>query len=203
MMESVRSRFAVYLIPPYRIARDVAEIHRMLHKQFGFVAAGRFQVHATLKGFFKKTPGPITPLVTQLDTFFAAQAPFPVEIHGLRCDEIGVGLNVSQLGDAPNLELLACRERVVKAVRPFIASDCDFVAADLGQPFEAHLTLAFRDIPPVMQAEVLAYLRDAPIPLTGTFTADTFHLLEFFSERWTGHWEQDLTWRLLKSWSLC
>jgi hypothetical protein len=32
VIESVRFRFAVYLIPPYRIAQDMAEIHRMLRK---------------------------------------------------------------------------------------------------------------------------------------------------------------------------
>jgi 2'-5' RNA ligase len=51
------------------------------------VAAARFQVHATLKGFFKKTPGPLKPLMACLDAVFAAQKPFPVEIHGLRDDD--------------------------------------------------------------------------------------------------------------------
>jgi pimeloyl-ACP methyl ester carboxylesterase len=60
-------RYAVYLIPPYTISRQVAEVHQLLEKQFGLKAAGRFQVHATIKGFFKKTPGPLEPLVARLD----------------------------------------------------------------------------------------------------------------------------------------
>ncbi|MBC8264836.1 MAG: hypothetical protein H8E47_12005 [Anaerolineales bacterium] len=42
--EHANSRFAVYLIPPYKVARAVAEIHQMLRKQFGFIAADQFQV---------------------------------------------------------------------------------------------------------------------------------------------------------------
>ncbi|MBC7249715.1 MAG: 2'-5' RNA ligase family protein [Anaerolineae bacterium] len=199
--ELTRSRFAVYLIPPYKIARDVAEIHYMLRKQFGFIAADQFQVHATIKGFFKKTPGPLDPLIEHLDAVFAVQRPFAVHFSGFRIDQIGIGLNISRLDNAPNPEMMALRQRVVDAVRPFIAPDCDFVAADLGQPFEAHITLAFRDISPSMHEAVLDYLREAPLP-TEPFIADTFHFLEFFSRDWEGDWEQTLTWRLIKWWRL-
>jgi len=129
--EHVKSRFAVYLIPPYNIARSVTGIHQMLRKQFGFIAADRFQVHATIKGFFKKTPGPLGPLVECLDAVFAAQRPFTVEFSGFRRDSGGIGLNVSRIGEELNPEMMALRERVVDAVRPFIAPDCDFVEEDL------------------------------------------------------------------------
>jgi 2'-5' RNA ligase len=193
------SRFAVYLIPPYGVARAVAEIHRMLRKQFGFIAADQFQVHATIKGFFKKVPGPLEPLVERLDGVFAAQRPFTVHFSGLGRTSIGLGLGISRIGEELNPEMMALRERVVDAVRPFIAPDCDFVEEDLGQPFWAHITLAFRDIPPTMQDEVLDYLREAPLP-TEPIIADTFHFLKFFSQDWEGDWEQTLAWRLLKSW---
>ncbi len=199
--EHVKSRFAIYLIPPYNVARAVTEIHQMLRKQFGFIAADRFQVHATIKGFFKKTPGPLGPLVERLDAVFAAQRPFTVEFSGFRRDSGGIGLNVSRIGEELNPEMMSLRERVVDAVRPFIAPDCDFVEEDLGIPFAAHITLAFRDIPPSMQDDVLDYLRETPLP-SEPFTADTFHFLEFFSQDWEGDWEQTLTWRLLKSWRI-
>ena len=199
--EHANSRFAVYLIPPYKVARAVAEIHRMLRKQFGFIAADQFQVHATIKGFFKKTPGPLEPLVERLDAAFAAQRPFTVHFNGIGSTSIGMGLDISRIGEELNPEMMALRERVVDAVRPFIAPDCDFVEEDLGQPFWAHITLAFRDIAPSMQDEVLDYLREAPLP-TEPFIADTFHFLEFFSQDWEGNWEQTLTWRLLKSWQV-
>jgi len=200
-MNTEKSRFAVYLIPPYPIARAVAEVHQMLRKQFGFIAADQFQVHATLKGFFKKTEGPLEPLIERLDGVFAAQRPFPAHFNGFRIDDMGIGLNISQIGEEPNQALLALRERIVDATRPYIAPDCDFVERDLGSPFAAHITLAFRDISPAMQDDVLAYLREAPLP-SEAFMADTFHFLEFFAENWQGEWSQTLSWRLLKSWRI-
>jgi 2'-5' RNA ligase len=195
------SRFAVYLIPPYEVSWPVMEIHQMLCKQFGLAAAGRFQVHATVKGFFKKVEGPVEPLVERLDGVFAEQRPFPIHFSGYRNDEIGIGLNVSLIEGKPNEELYAFRERVVTAVRPFIAPDCDFVASDLGNPYEAHITLAFRDIPLSLYDDVLAYLVEAPLPAI-SFVARAFHFLEFFSEEWSECWWQTLTWRLIKSWDL-
>ena len=194
------SRYAVYLIPPYPISRDVAEIHALLEKQFGFKAAGRFQVHATIKGFFKKTPGPLEPIIERLDAVFAAQRSFNVQFIGYRIDDIGIGLNLATHEEEGD-ELLAFRERVVDAVRPFIAPDCDFVVSDLGRPFQGHITLAFRDIPTDLYDHVFSWLADAPIP-TGSFTTRSFHFLEFSSNQWDGPWWEDLTWRRLKSWRL-
>jgi len=110
-----------------------------------------------------------------------------------------MGLDIFRIAGGANPEMMAMRERVVDAVRPFIAPDCDFAEEDLGQPLWAHITLAFRDIPPTMQDEVLDYLQEAPLP-TEPFIADTFHFLEFFSRDWEGDRERTLTWRLLKSW---
>ncbi len=200
-MNDIDLRYAVYLIPPYPVAQHVVEIHHMLRKQFGFVAADRFQAHVTLKGFFKKLPGPPETLAAKLDEVFIDRKPFPIHISGYRIDDIGIGLNVSLIDGAPNASLMTVREDIVNVVRPTIAPDCDFVAADLGNPFEGHLTLAFRDIPVEMQADVLAYLVDAPIP-GAPFMARTFHYLAFHSQDWAGSWWETLTWRLLKSWHL-
>ena len=194
-------RYAVYLIPPYPVSRQVAEIHQLLEMQFGLKAASRFQVHATIKGFFKKTPGPLEPLIARLDEVFARQRPLIVAAEGIRRDEIGFGLDLGLLNGEINQPLNAFRERVVDAVRPFIAPDCDFAAADLGVPFRAHITLAFRDIPPDAYDQIVAWTMEAQ-PLTGPFIANTFHFLEFHSNQWGGPWWEDLTWRLIKSWSL-
>ncbi len=201
MTTQTDARFAVYLIPPYKIARDVAEIHHMLRKQFGFIEADQFQVHATLKGFFKKVDGPLAPLTERLDAIFADQAPFPVHFSGYRIDKGGIGLDIDHQDEQTNQPLMALRERVVEATRPFIAPDCEFVASDLGRPFQAHITLAFYDIPQTLYDDVLAYLQDAPLP-TDPFIADTFHFLSFFSPDWSANWGPTLTWRLLKSWRL-
>jgi len=177
------------------------EKHQMLRKQFGLAAADRFQVHATVKGFFRKIEGPVAPLVDRLDALFLEQRPFQIHFSGYRNDEIGIGLNVSLVDGKSNEALYVFRERVVAAVRPFIAPDCDFVASDLGNPYEAHITLAFRDIPLSLYDDVLAYLADAQLPST-PFVARDFHFLEFFSEEWDGRWWQSLSWQLIKSWHL-
>jgi 2'-5' RNA ligase len=171
----------------------------MLRKQFGFIAADQFQVHSTIKGFFKKTADPLESLIERLDAVFDAQRPFPVHFAGFRINQIGIGLDVSRLGGELNPEVMALHKRVMKAVRPFVAPDCPFTKKELGTPFAAHITLAFRDIRPSMHDDILAYLRDAPLP-TEPFTADTFHFLEFSSQHWEGDWEQTLSWRLVKSW---
>lgn len=170
--EYADSRFAVYLIPPYHAARAVTEIHQMLGKQFGFTAASRFQVHATIQGFFKKTDGPLDPLVERLDGLFAGQRPISAHFCGIRRDPMGVSLDIPCLKERPNPELLRLCERVSDVVRPFISPDCDFVVEDSNQRFAAHITLAFRDIPADMQDEVPDYLQDAPLP-TESFVADT------------------------------
>ena len=198
-MNSDDFRFAVYMIPLYEIARPVTEVHQMLHKQFGFVAASRFQVHVTIKGFFKKVDGPLTELNDRLDAVFTKQRPFPVHFSGFRIDDVGIGLDISQIGDTANPEMLALREQVVTAVRPFIAPDCDFVEADLGEPYKAHITLALRDIPLNMYDDVLAYLQDAPLP-NNPFIAQTYHFLQFSSQDWNGKWWETLQWQLLNSW---
>lgn len=73
------SRFAVYLIPPYQVARAVTEIHSLLRKLFGLAAADRFPVHAAIQGFFARGEGPLAPLVERLSAVFE---PF----SGQECD---------------------------------------------------------------------------------------------------------------------
>jgi 2'-5' RNA ligase len=197
--ENGSSRYAVYLVPPYQVAQPIAEIHQMLRKQFGFVAADRFQIHTTLKGFFKKVEGAMEPMTERLGAVFSDVEPFPVHFSGFRITDIGMGFDVSRIGEQPNPALMALRTQIVDAVRPFIAPDCDFIEVELGTPFAAHITLAFRDIPLTIYDDVLAYLEKAPLP-TKPFTAQTFHLLQFFSADWTGAWWETITWKLLKSW---
>lgn len=194
-------RYAVYLIPPYGASHCVEDVHRLLTKQFGFIAAAKFQVHATLKGFFKCSECTIDKLITNLDPVFESQEAFPVHFEGFHIDDVGFGLDVSRIGDTPNLPLNELRSKVVDAVQPYIADDCDFVESDLGSPYKAHITLAFRDISPEFRDSVLAYIEPALLP-GEPFLADTFHLLEFHSEDWGGSWDKTLTWRLLKSWRL-
>lgn len=195
------SRFALYLIPPYDVAEPIANMHSMLCKQYGFRAANRFQVHVTIKGFYKKIPGPIEPMLKKLDELLLSQRSFNVELGGFKIDEVGFGFDLSRFMDKPNQVLLGFRSQVVEVIKPYIASDCNFVERDLERAFRAHITLAFRDVPVSMYDHVFQYLKRAQLP-SGTFLARNFHFLEFYSEDWSGLWWQTLTWRLLKIWQL-
>ena len=195
------SRFALYLIPPYDVAEPIASVHSMLYRQFGFKAANRFQVHMTIKGFFKKIPGPIEPLLKKLDEVLLSQRSMGVEFNGFNIDEVGFGFDMSRFMGKPNQVLFDFRSQVVEVIKPYIASDCDFVERDLGRVFKTHITLAFRDVPASMYDYVFQYIKGAQLP-SGTFLARNIHFLEFFSEDWPGLWWQTLTWRLLKVWQL-
>ncbi len=195
------SRFALYLLPPYPLARDIAEVHSMLRKQFGFAAADRFPVHCTVKGFFKKNEKPVDRLVEELDAFFTDRGPLPVSIENQRVDPIGFGLSLLNLDGKPNQPFLKLREEVVEIILPYIADDCDFREHDLGHPYHPHITFAFRDIPNELYENVFAWLAPAP-EMTGQFSADTYHFLEFFSDDWPGNWWETIRWRLIRSWRL-
>ncbi len=195
------SRFAVYLIPPYQLSKEVAEVHHLLRKQFGFAAADRFQVHCTMKGFFKKNERDVKKLQEELDGFFIGQRILELSVEELRIDPIGFGLSLETLNGKPNTPFLNLREEIVNIVKPYIAEDCDFKAHDLGHPFHPHITFSFRDIPNELFDDVFKWMEDGP-DFNGPFQADTYHFLEFFSDDWSGSWWNSISWRLLKSWRL-
>jgi hypothetical protein len=195
------SRFAVYLIPPYSLSQKVAETHWLLRKQFGFTAADLFPVHCTIKGFFKKNELPITQLEHDLNEFFRVQPAIHVNVDDYRVDPIGFGLSLMIFEGKVNQPFLDFREKIVKITEPYIADDCDFRDHDLGRPFHPHITFSFRDIPNELYENVFKWMEDGP-DFSGSFLADTYHLLEFFSQDWDGNWWESLSWRLLNSWRL-
>jgi len=195
------SRFAFYLTPPYQIAKDIAEIQSMLKKQYSYSAADKFQAHCTIKGFFKINKKSVTSLVDELDEFLKRQHPFMVEFNEIQTKQISIVLRLDEIDGNRNQNLHNFRESIVEIIRPYIASDCDFIKSDLGPPFMGHITLAFRDISNEMYPQILEWLNDAPIP-EGKFLANTFHFLEFFSEDWDGNWWETITWKQHHSWRL-
>jgi 2'-5' RNA ligase len=195
------SRYAVYLIPPYHIARGVTQAHAMLRKQFGFTAADRFPVHCTIKGFFKKNDQPVSQLQDDLDRFFQTQRPMTVSVEDYRVDPIGFGLSLMNLNGKQNTPFLEFRENVVDITRPYIADDCDFYAHDLDREYHPHITFSFRDIPDILYDNVFKWMDDGP-DFTGPFLANTFHLLEFFSDDWPGNWWESISWRMIHTWRL-
>ena len=195
------SRFAVYLIPPYQLSKEVAGVHYLLRKQFGFAAADRFPVHCTMKGFFKKNEKPASQLTEDLNQFFDNKTALPVSGDEYRTDPIGFRLSLMNRDGIPNTPFLDFRENLVDITRPYIADDCDFIDHDLGRPFHPHITFSFRDIPNELYDDIFAWMEAGP-DLKGPFLAETFHFMEIFSEDWEGSWWETLTWRLIKSWRL-
>ncbi|NQT57888.1 MAG: hypothetical protein HQ557_02790 [Bacteroidetes bacterium] len=195
-------RYVFYLLPPIEIAERITKIHTILHKQFGIRAAGKFQVHATIKGFFlmKQDIDPHD-LTSQLSEYLKDVFPFDTEfLPKLRMDPIGMGINLVSTDAAD--QLLNFRNDIVKIIMPFISPDCDFADEDLGRDFEAHVTLAFRDIPQDLYTPVLSYINNL-LPEPGkSFSAGDFQFAVFHSASWEGEWWKDLTWERIAHWSL-
>ncbi|MFV1949434.1 MAG: 2'-5' RNA ligase family protein [Anaerolineales bacterium] len=195
------SRFALYLIPPYQLSKNVAEAHALLRKQFGFSAADRFPVHCTIKGFFKKNDLKSADLKNDLDAFFEGQKALPVSVEDFRVDPIGFGLSLLTLDGETNQAFLKFRQELVEITKPYIADDSDFNDHALSHPFHPHITFSFRDIPNDLYDNVFEWMEDGP-DFKGPFLADTYHFLEVFSEDWNGSWWESISWRLLASWRL-
>ena len=115
-----QSRLAFYLIPPYHISKDIAEIHSILQKQYGLSAAARFQVHCTIKGFFKPNKRTTEALINDLDTFLICQNPIQVEFNGCMTRPISIVMRMDEINGAANQHLLDFRESIVNIIMPYI-----------------------------------------------------------------------------------
>jgi 2'-5' RNA ligase len=195
-------RYAFYLLPPIEIAERITIIHSILNKQFGIKAAGKFQVHATIKGFFlmKQHMDPLH-LQAQLSEYLEGISSFnTMFLPELRIDPIGIGLNL--VSSDTTGRLLNFRNDVVKIIMPFLDPDCDFAEEDLGNTFEAHVTLAFRDIPGDLYTPALSYINNLLPETEKPFKSGDFQFAVFHSSSWDGAWWKDLSWERIAHWSL-
>ena len=94
-------------------------------------------------------------------------------------------------------------QRAVDALMPLVAGDCERTLNErLGAAYNAHLTLAMRDIPATQFDEILAFCRELEPIGPGSFMAERLHLYAFESGDWHGEWWDSLEWSLLDSWRL-
>lgn len=197
-------RYGLYLRPSYDMCRAQAEIHDLLNRQFGFVTAGVFMPHATIKGFLRSDAS-IAELVGAVDLALASRPPFPMINNGpVPFGRSGVALNVQhdERGHQ-NIELQATHETVFNGLFPFVHPACEFTPReDALDRFFAHLTLAMADIPDFLFDEVWAFLRDAESIGPHRFTAEYFHLYAFRSDNWADDWWSSIEWSLLHAWKL-
>lgn len=198
-----KSRFGLYLVPPYEIARELALIKLVLKREFGLEAAARFQEHATIKGFFKFINNrTVEELISELDPFLRKQEGFHLKVSDeLRIDE-GIGYNLEVVNPTPDETFYNFREQVIEILTPFISEDCDFLADDLEHEFEPHFTLAFHDIPESLFESIVAYLKGTLPLVTKPFRATTLQLVAYHSSKWEGEWWTDLSWTPIHQWTL-
>jgi len=197
-------RYGLYLRPSYEMCRAQAEIHDLLERQYGFVTAGMFMPHATIKGFFRSDAS-IAELIGAVDRALADRRPFPVVNNGpVPFGRGGVSLNVhhDERGQL-NRELQATHEAVFRGLKPFVHPACDFTPREGAlDRFFAHLTLAMADVPDFLFDELFAYLQEAEPIGPRRFLAEYFHLFAFRSDNWAGDWWSTLEWTLLHAWKL-
>lgn len=197
-------RFGLYLRPSYAMCRAQAEIHDLLRRQFGFVTAGVFMPHATIKGFFRSDAS-LPDLIRAVDGTLARRQPFPVVNNGpVPFGRGGVALNVhhDERGQL-NRELQTTHEAVFNGLKPFVHPACDFTPREGAlDRFFAHLTLAMADVPDFLFDKLFAFLQEAEPIGPRRFMAEYFHLVAFRSDNWTDDSWSTLEWSLIHQWKL-
>lgn len=197
-------RFGVYLRPPLAMSRAQIALHEVVARQYGSMCAGRFMPHATIKGFYR-SDAPVDEMVAALDPVMASHRPFNVANSGLTsmgCGRVVIDIQHDANGE-PNAAMAALHRDVFDAVRPLVHPGCDFTP---GEPaldaFHAHLTVMMGDIPRGLEAEILAFLRDAEPVGPESFTAERLHLVALRSDDWDGRWWETMRWALVHAWCL-
>ena len=183
------------------MCRAQAEVHDLLHRQYGLLCAGQFMPHMTIKGFFQ-TEAPHSEMAAKLDAAMQGHQPFPVINNGVVV--LGssiIALDVQHLGNGErNAQLDTLHQSILKEFLPLVSVDCDFTPKEaLGDQFAAHLTLAMADIPEVLFDEVADFIRSAEPIGPRRYEVDVCTLYSFESDDWTGRWWETLRWRLLYS----
>lgn len=203
------SRFGVYLIPPPEVVEQAVRIRDLLRSQFGFKAASKFPVHITLKGFFKPNAS-LDALRESLNSILLTQQAFDIFISDINSfDKSVIKFDVMWSSAAradtqtKNVKLVALHTVVCDAVLPFVASDCDFTPHEgLREAYSAHITLAFKDIPPHLFDEAIQFCRYFLPFVPSHFRANKIQLFQFYSNNWAGFWWETLTWQILQTWTL-
>jgi hypothetical protein len=199
-------RYAVYLRPSYEMGKAQAEVHDLLERQYGLLAAGNFMPHATIKGFFRSEASEGS-IAARLDTVLEGREAFGVFNRGIvTFGREGIAIDINSTSEGtPNVTLQDLHLGVMEAVMPLVDPACEFTRKERALAYEryrAHLTLAMADVPEHLFDEVLAFVREAEPVGPSSFLAETVQLVAFHSEDWEGQWWETLRWRLLRSWPL-
>jgi hypothetical protein len=195
----------LYLVPPPSVLVPLSFAHAVLEREFGAIVAGRFMVHATVKGFFEPKPGTdVDALAHELDGAYEGMTSFPVALGELELLDSDKG--TSAVVDLELSESLARLEQATwRTMEPYIAPDCPFTSVEQhGSAYRPHLTLAQNDLPsdPGLLEQAFGLCRYLCNGLPRRWEALDLQLVRFDSADWYGAWWETLRYRQLKGWRL-
>lgn len=184
MVAGVDLRYGYYLRPSAEMAGAQVRVHQLLKHQYGLNIGGQFMPHCTIKGFFK-SDAPETEIRDRATEIVADLKPFPVYNQGVvGFDTVAITLSIMRMPDlSPNEPLQELHRRALDALLPLVASDCEHTPREmLGERWQAHLTLAMRDIPVEYFEEILDFCRELEPIGPQSFMAERLHLYAFESD---------------------
>jgi len=159
-----------------------------LDGRFGVRAARCLPIHVTLKGFFQTdmAEADVGALVARkLGDALPTLRTGPVRVY----DGTSVCLRVGGDGE-PRAALQTLHESILDAVRPAIAPECPFTAAEWSGPrYDPHITLANFDVEPT-RVDAIASFAEERAPRV--FVPGSVALLRVESADWS-RWWQDVT----------
>jgi hypothetical protein len=197
-------RYGIFLRPDPATCWTVTQVTFALNRQFGIVSSGAFPPHATLIGNLC-TDTTENELISVLDPVFENVEPFPVYNSGIDRKPSGTyeyNINLDASGKAPNEPLCRVADAVAKAVAPLSVPVDDYLVTPVAEyRFAAHLGLAGHElfVDNRLSDEIGDFLAGLPLAPPASFVARWYSLFEFRAD-WTGHWWQDMSWRLVRSW---
>ncbi len=199
--------YGLYLRPDFAMSHGVSMLHRLLASQYGLRSAGRLMPHTTIKGFFL-VDADETALVERLDQMLEGWQPFLAYSSGvIPFGPHSIVLDLKYRADGTvNTSFFDLQERAWEAVGPLLDPQDEFSPHDprgqaTANPYHPHISLVMMDPRPVLEQELVEFLRAGERLLPRQFIADTLHLYRFEAD-WEHEWWNSITWELVHSWHM-
>jgi 2'-5' RNA ligase superfamily len=199
-------RYGVFVRPDPATCRAQADLHTLLERQYGLIAARVFPPHATLLGniALAAAEGEFLERVATAVRGFA-----PIAVHNRGVTRLGQGIayDIHYRADGgrnqPLTDLAVAVEQKLDPVRS--RTDHDYLTGHTTtETFHAHLTLAGQDLAlrADLQDEVWDFTNALAPDTPADFTVDTVSVFRFRSDHWASEWWKDMTWQHLRSFHL-
>lgn len=186
------------------MARLQAELHTLLERQFGLIAAGAFPPHMTILGHVP-TRDDDDEVIQAARRALDGVRPVRFFNQGLAEYHGGIIHDIGMLQDgSPNPELLELFRRArhhLDSLR--VPPRNEFkggVKEETG--FHGHISIAAHDLSlrPEQWDEVYEFLAQLDVDMRGEYISDTASLYAFETQSgWDGRWWETMSWRLLTS----